>query len=121
MSYIEVSKGKFGASSVPHGVLRVSRTNMALAENLSEQFQLTRTDNPASTKGREIVKLGVAVDKENKRIKLLPTAINGFTWGANGNNKVLTVATPKSFWRMGVPAGDYICTNTRTLEFELAE
>ena len=118
MSYIEIVRGKWGGSTVPKDVLRLNKGSLALAENISETFQSGRTTLEGGT---ERVILGLAVDPETKRIKLITGAVNGFNWSTRKEVNILRLNLPSAFKKLEVTIGDYALVPGSELEFALAE
>ena len=119
MSYIEISKRSFGVHKLPDNILRISKRTMTVSGNVAERIQTTRYHTKS---GSEALDLGLAIDVENKRIKLSTGAVNGFQFRGIGGNNSMTANSPVGLRRSGMPIGDYLLVGpTENLEFQLAE
>lgn len=120
MSYLEINRGKFGGQKMPNDVVRLHKNLLVISPNIAERYQSYRYTTEA---GRGGMKFGLAVDLEAKRIKLIPNAINGFSFNEatrTDQGSAMYCARPVALKRIPMPIGDYQLIDERTLEFQLA-
>lgn len=120
MAFIEVIRGKWGGQFMPNGVVRLNKDSIVISPDIAEQFQLGRT---TTEHGNETVKIGLAVDKDAKQIKLIPNPVNGFSWvnTLNTNTNALRSGVPGQLRKMALERGDYQVVDKKNLIFQLAQ
>jgi hypothetical protein len=114
MAFTELVRGTWGIRKQPDNILRVSKSNLSLSENISETLQSNRR---LTSTGLESVGLGIAYDLEAKQIKLIPGAINGFQFNCRGNSKVLRWTINRSFKDLGIGNKDFVLTDKENMVF----
>lgn len=119
MAFVEIERGRWGsAAKIPNNIVRLNKSSISISPNIGETFQLGRETLET---GSEKVTLGVAVDKEAKQIKLLPSSLNGYAWHSRNGDEVLRWQTNKRFKSLGLMLGDYELVDRNNLVFQLAE
>ena len=115
MNFTEIVKGKSEGSRIPENVLRVRKYTAVLAPNISERMQATREPTDG---GGERVRLGIALDRDNHAIKLVPNSLNAYAWFTPRSGRTLSLRITPYIRRHGLEAGDYLLAgNSENLEF----
>ena len=120
MSYIEITKSQHG-TTMPNNAIRMRTKSLSISGNIANKFQRGRNSKTYGDVTYESFKLGLAVDADKKRIKLVPDSANGFAFRAWNNSDTAVASIPVGLRRSGLPTGDYRLIDESTLEFELAE